>query len=47
MRSLLAVDRNKWLGEMQALSEYFQGYGRRMPAALLEELNRTRAALAQ
>lgn len=47
MATLLAVDRTKWLGEMRALREYFQGYGTRMPTKLLEELQRIQTALAQ
>ena len=47
MQALLSVERDQWLGEMQELNEYFQGYGDRMPAKLLEELRRTQAALAQ
>ena len=47
MRTLLTVDREKWLAEIRALQEYFQGYGTRMPAKLLAELHSTQTALAQ
>lgn len=47
MRTLLTVDREKWLTEMRAMQEYFQGYGTRMPAKLLAELQATQTALAQ
>ena len=45
MQTLLAVDQQKWLKELQALEEYFLGYGQRMPAILLSELKRIQSAL--
>ncbi|MDE2070161.1 MAG: phosphoenolpyruvate carboxykinase (GTP), partial [Gammaproteobacteria bacterium] len=47
MRTLLTVDREKWLAEIRAMQEYFQGYGARMPAKLLAELQATQTALAR
>ncbi|MGH8293038.1 MAG: phosphoenolpyruvate carboxykinase domain-containing protein, partial [Gammaproteobacteria bacterium] len=47
MRTLLTVDREKWLVEIRAMQEYFQGYGARMPAKLLAELHSTQTALSQ
>jgi phosphoenolpyruvate carboxykinase (GTP) len=37
MRALLAVDHDKWRGEMHALGEYFDDYGSRLPVKLREE----------
>ena len=47
MRTLLTVDREKWQAEIRAMQEYFQGYGPRMPAKLLAELQATQTALAK
>jgi phosphoenolpyruvate carboxykinase (GTP) len=43
---LLAVDRAGWQAEMQAIGEYFDGYGSRAPAALAAERQRIAAGLA-
>src|SRR5487761_380903 len=46
MQILLSVDAAKWRTEMQALEEYFRGFGGRLPLTLRNELQRVAAALA-
>jgi phosphoenolpyruvate carboxykinase (GTP) len=46
LEQLLAVDRAGWRAEMQAIGEYFDGYGARAPAALAAERQRIAAGLA-
>ncbi|MGH8280686.1 MAG: phosphoenolpyruvate carboxykinase (GTP) [Gammaproteobacteria bacterium] len=46
MQALLAVDRDRWLKEMQTLDEYFKSYGERLPVKLRDEHRRVTAALA-
>ncbi|WP_026802327.1 phosphoenolpyruvate carboxykinase (GTP) [Arenimonas oryziterrae] len=43
---LLAVDRAGWQAEMQAIGEYFAGYGERTPAPLAAEQQRIAASLS-
>lgn len=45
MQALLGVDAEQWSAEMDAISEYFAGYGDRLPQGLAEELESVIAAL--
>ena len=47
LHALLSVDRGQWLNEMQALDEYFRGYGTRLPSRLRDEQRRVAQALTQ
>lgn len=47
MERLLVVDRDGWYEELDAIEEYLNGYGDRLPQALREELKKTRRALTQ
>jgi len=45
MRSLTSIDIGQWQAEMQAIGEYFDTFGDRLPKALRNELNLTQAKL--
>jgi phosphoenolpyruvate carboxykinase (GTP) len=45
MRALLTVDREKWRMEMNALGEYFDTYGTRLPRKLRDEHTRVLSSL--
>ena len=45
LESLLSVDRAQWQREMEAVGEYLESYGERLPAALREEQQRVAKAL--
>jgi phosphoenolpyruvate carboxykinase (GTP) len=46
MRTLLSVETGKWQVELEALKKYFQGFGKRLPVTLRNELQRVTAAFA-
>ena len=45
LEELTAVDVEGWLAEIPMIREYYQQFGSRMPAALLEELDALEARL--
>ena len=45
MHTLLSVETDKWRVEMLVLEKYFQGFGKRLPVKLHNELQRVAAAL--
>ena len=45
MQALTSIDLGQWQAEMHAISEYFDSFGDRLPAALREELARIEAEL--
>ncbi|MEM9403983.1 MAG: phosphoenolpyruvate carboxykinase (GTP) [Pseudomonadota bacterium] len=47
LRSLLTVDADQWLDEVDAVSTYLESYGERLPAALVEEQAKVLAALRE
>ena len=46
LQQLLAVDREAWYEEMEAVGEYLAGYGDHTPVALTAEQRRISALLA-
>ena len=46
LKAILSIDKDQWAGEMQAVGEYLESYGERLPAALREEYKKVQAALA-
>ena len=47
LEALLAVDRDAWSDEMEQIREYLEGYGDRLPAQLVTELDKVAAALRE
>ncbi len=47
MHALLNVETYKWRNEMLVLDKYFQGFGKRLPVILQNELQRVTAALLE
>ena len=45
MNALLSVDNAGWTAEMDAIGEYLEGYGDRLPGAMREQLERVKASL--
>jgi len=45
LESLLSVDGSQWQAEMEAVGEYLESFGERLPEALREEYSRVRSAL--
>jgi len=45
MTKLLAVDKDGWLAELANIRKDYEAYGDKLPAALLDELNKIEAAL--
>jgi phosphoenolpyruvate carboxykinase (GTP) len=46
LEELFAIDREGWQAEIEAIGEYLESYGDRMPKALMDELRRVADALA-
>ena len=46
LHAILSIDKDQWTEEMQAVGEYLESYGDRLPAALREEYKKVQAALA-
>jgi len=46
LEALLEVDRDAWSAEMEQIREYLQGYGDRLPAQMITELDKVVADLA-
>ena len=44
--SLLAIDKKQWTDEIAEITEYFSGFGDRLPTALSDRAEVIRAALA-
>ncbi|MBT8446091.1 MAG: phosphoenolpyruvate carboxykinase (GTP), partial [Gammaproteobacteria bacterium] len=47
MQQLLAVDASLWQRELDEIESYFEGFGKRMPVALRDQVSRIRSALLQ
>jgi len=47
LESLLSVDEAQWQAEMDAVGEYLESFGERLPEALREEYSRVRSALGK
>ena len=47
LQSLLTVDADKWLEEMEAIDDYLQSFGTRLPTALQQEHRRVTTALRE
>jgi len=45
LESLLSVDGSQWQAEMEAVGEYLESFGERLPEALRDEYSRVRSAL--
>jgi len=43
----LEVDHEAWSLEMEQIKEYLQGYGERLPAQMIEELDKVAVALTE
>jgi phosphoenolpyruvate carboxykinase (GTP) len=47
LNALLDVDREAWVLEMEQIKEYLEGYGERLPARMIEELDKVAVALKE
>ena len=47
LEALLDVDHEAWSLEMEQIKEYLQGYGERLPAEMIEELDKVAVALKE
>ncbi|MBT8141932.1 MAG: phosphoenolpyruvate carboxykinase (GTP) [Gammaproteobacteria bacterium] len=46
LNAILTIDKAQWSDEMQAVAEYLESYGERLPEALRKEYKKVQAALA-
>jgi len=47
LEALLEVDRDAWSTEMEQIREYLEGFGERLPAQMIEELDKVAIALKE
>ena len=47
LNALLEVDREAWSVEMEQIREYLEEYGDRLPAQMIEELDKVASALKE